>query len=50
MTIEVASRVVSFDLDDANYLAGHLSAQQLRKEIHHADVEQGGCLFLGKGA
>ena len=41
MTIEVASKVVSFDLDDANYLAGHLSAQQLRKEIHRADIEQG---------
>ena len=41
MTIEVASKVMSFDLDDANYLAGHLSAQQLRKEIHDADIQQG---------
>ena len=41
MTTEVASKVVGFDLDDANYLAGHLSAEQLRKEIHHADIEQG---------
>ena len=41
MTIEIASKVVSFDLDDVNYLAGHLSAQQLRKEIRDADTQQG---------
>ena len=41
MATEVTSKVVSFDLDDANYLAGHLSAEQLRKEIHNADIEQG---------
>ncbi len=40
MTTEVASKVMSFDLDDANYLAGHLSAQQLRKEIHNTDIQQ----------
>jgi hypothetical protein len=40
MTTEVAPIVLSFDLDDANYLASQLSAQQLRREIHHADAKR----------
>jgi len=40
MTTEVIPKVVSLDLDDANYLADHLSAEQLRKEIHDADIKR----------
>ena len=48
MTIEVASKIVSFDLDDANYLVCYLSAQQLRKEIHYADIGQGVARCFGE--
>jgi len=48
MTTAVASKVVSFDLDDANYLAAHLSAEQLRKEIHYADIQKGVARCFGE--
>ena len=30
-----------FDASDVGYIATHLTPEQLRKEIHHADIQQG---------
>ena len=38
---------IEFDKADVEYLANHLSPQQLRKEIHHAVIEESVCQNFG---
>lgn len=39
-SIEGEAQVI-FDANDVGYLATHLTPEQLRKEIHNADIQQG---------